>query len=329
MTHGLSPDSAATLDRLMREHGLAAPDLAERVRALALDAIAIAAEPAPEPLPIGASRVGGAPDMPADWRWPMSVELKAAHMGFLAQIDLAELPPLPGDPLPRAGLLSFFLDIDEPAYAIRNHVIFTPADAPLIRHAPPEGTERAPFGPRDALFPACSMRFNVVPSLDLGRPSTRRTLQDALDAADVEAFSLMEALNRLAPQETHLLGAPDDVLGEPALEAYLTATGRDVLRFKTHLTSETADARLQEAEASGDARRIAHAEAIRAALDDWIPNRDAHLAEASKWRLLFKLGSIRGAEMSWWDAGFLQFMIHEDALARRDFSAVYCDLASS
>jgi uncharacterized protein YwqG len=75
-------------------------------------------------LTLGASRLGGRPDVPKDFVWPRWEGTPADqpdeyHRGkliprdppsllsFLAQIDLSEVPAL-GDPLPRRGYLYFF-----------------------------------------------------------------------------------------------------------------------------------------------------------------------------------------------------------------------------
>lgn len=55
---------------------------------------------------VGASKFGGAPDVPADFEWPKWNELP---LGFLAQIDLEEVAPFDVEGLlPKSGLLSFF-----------------------------------------------------------------------------------------------------------------------------------------------------------------------------------------------------------------------------
>jgi len=55
-------------------------------------------------LPIGATRLGGNPDVPKDFEWPT---FKGEPLTFLAQINLAHLGHTP---LPEAGWLLFFMD---------------------------------------------------------------------------------------------------------------------------------------------------------------------------------------------------------------------------
>lgn len=64
------------------------------------------------------SKLGGLPSLPNHLAWPRHT-VTAAPLHFLAQIDLASLPPTPlegrsdGPKLPRSGIVFFFADIDE------------------------------------------------------------------------------------------------------------------------------------------------------------------------------------------------------------------------
>lgn len=59
-----------------------------------------------EELPLGATRIGGRPDVPLGFKWP---RWRGACMDFWAQIDLAELPLVTGrEALPPLGWLCFF-----------------------------------------------------------------------------------------------------------------------------------------------------------------------------------------------------------------------------
>jgi hypothetical protein len=53
---------------------------------------------------------GATPRLPQEIAWPTATDGRA--LNFLAQVDLASLPTLPGgSPLPRGGTLYFFADI--------------------------------------------------------------------------------------------------------------------------------------------------------------------------------------------------------------------------
>ncbi len=62
-------------------------------------------------IPIGASKFGGAPDVPEGFEWPMWDE---EPLGFLAQINLEEVAAFDVEGLlPKSGLLLFFISFDE------------------------------------------------------------------------------------------------------------------------------------------------------------------------------------------------------------------------
>jgi hypothetical protein len=71
----------------------------------------------PVPIPLGASRVGGVPDMPAGSSWPVAPD--GRPLTFLAQLDLADAAgPEPKRLLPARGYLYFFYDVQEQPWGI-------------------------------------------------------------------------------------------------------------------------------------------------------------------------------------------------------------------
>ena len=92
-------------ETLIRQHAPAR--LQEQLIALLRPAVALTATRADDAqIPVGASKFGGAPDVPADFEWPTWNE---KPLGFLAQINLEEVAPFDVDGLlPKSGVLSFF-----------------------------------------------------------------------------------------------------------------------------------------------------------------------------------------------------------------------------
>ena len=130
-----------------------APESADRIR----DAIAPAWRlrghrcAYPEDLRLGTSRMNGSPDLPDSLAWPQwdgpigratNDGIGTGPLTFLAQIDLASLPPIAHSPLPATGWLVFFADFERSAFSdpyeqAAHRVVYVPADATLKRRRPP------------------------------------------------------------------------------------------------------------------------------------------------------------------------------------------------
>src|SRR5918911_834074 len=104
----------AELRALLRRSGL--EHAADAVLALAAPTVRIFVRRTDEDrLPVGASKLGGRPALPAGADWPAWHE----PMAFIGQFNLREVAPHEHDGvLPRQGLLAFFFETDgEPLYS--------------------------------------------------------------------------------------------------------------------------------------------------------------------------------------------------------------------
>jgi uncharacterized protein (TIGR02996 family) len=103
-------------------------------------------------LAVGASKIGGRPDLPPGYAWPKGKECKATYndettgveelAGFLAQVNLAEVAHTQAaKDLPKSGLLSFFSfqdgENDNPD-VIGAKAVYFPDATGLARTDPPE-----------------------------------------------------------------------------------------------------------------------------------------------------------------------------------------------
>ena len=79
-------------------------------------------------LPVGLSKIGGMPDVPADFVWPVYEEgARSLPLAFLAQIDCRIASAADRERLlPRDGMLSFFYELDTMKCG------FDPADRDLV-----------------------------------------------------------------------------------------------------------------------------------------------------------------------------------------------------
>jgi uncharacterized protein (TIGR02996 family) len=123
-------------------HGAELASHMDRILRLARPAIAYKPVRASEKsLPLGASRLGGGPDLPPGEKWPT---LRGEPLAFIGQFNLAELhASVAGRELPSSGLLSVFCayDPDEansdfPKGSWR--LLYFPNASKLVRCLPPE-----------------------------------------------------------------------------------------------------------------------------------------------------------------------------------------------
>jgi uncharacterized protein (TIGR02996 family) len=128
------------------------PKLKERVLRLARPALRMKKGPADErKIAVGASKIGGLPDLPPRFPWPPGGDCHAIYnddtggtdrlAGFLAQVNFAEIAGTQAArDLPETGVLSFFcfqdIENDNPD-AIGAKALFFPDPVSLVRTSPP------------------------------------------------------------------------------------------------------------------------------------------------------------------------------------------------
>jgi hypothetical protein len=119
---------------------------------------AVATGPSPRAR-VGASRMGGSPDLRADGEWPaVDDEL----LTFILQVDCGALPAAARGALPAQGLLSLFVGRKESTTAVEHRLLLSPP-GPLRRRRPPRGARfRDPDA--DRLEP---IGLSLVPALSL------------------------------------------------------------------------------------------------------------------------------------------------------------------
>src|ERR1700730_2356000 len=101
----------ADLHGMIHQHNL--DRFEAKILALAKPAIAIEQNTVKEKteIPIGGSKLGGSPDLPAGFAWPY---LYRKPLAFIAQFNLSEVTHFDtAHILPERGMLYFFCDVDE------------------------------------------------------------------------------------------------------------------------------------------------------------------------------------------------------------------------
>lgn len=258
---------------------------------------------------IGASKLGGLPDLTPDARWP---ERNGRPLFFVAQFALHDLPALGsnGAELPRSGLLSLWYDLADGPWGFdpkdaggfqalhfdserverRSLPVFTPGD---IDHPPDYDWEPLPawsVAPRVAL----SMRSTCFDSDVIDWNRVKSHLHPAFRAVE-----MLENLYRPSGGHHKLLGFADQIQDEMEPECQYITNGL----YCGHGFSKE------------DQRR---ASVLTPGIADWIL-----LAQIDT-----ESDGERDAELMWGDCGTLYYWIRRQDLATADFSRVWGILQS-
>jgi uncharacterized protein YwqG len=169
-------------------------------------------------IPLGASKLGGFPDIPSSTEWP---NFEGEGLSFVAQLDLAQVAPLAPGPLPSSGLLSFFYDNEvwgsDPEDCAGWSVLWTPAGEQLVRREEP-----ADMGEYGEVFDSCLLKPRLVQTL----PSIESDIYNGLGLSEEENEAYDELLLELGhPSPVQVFGYPDPVQREMESQCEEASTG--------------------------------------------------------------------------------------------------------
>ncbi len=270
------------------------PETARHLAGLAKPAVRLAAHKLQDDsaASVGASKLGGNPDLSSGFEWP---RWRGQPLAFLAQVNLADVASFPFcSALPDEGVLAFFYDADQGTWGFDPKdrgswlVHSEPTPAALRRTAPPEVGSAPVYGP-------CALSPREVITLP---PADSLTITNlGLSPEDLDKY--YGALERWAEvtgdAEHQLLGHPSPIQGDMQLECQLVSHG------------------LYCGDPSG--------------YED--PRAQALQAGANSWQLLMQIDSDDHAEMMWGDCGRLYFWLTDDALQRKAFDETWMILQCS
>lgn len=287
----------------LREAGL--DRIADEVMRTALPAIRISPQIVDEgDLPIGASKIGGHPDLPPGFDWPT---WHGTPQAFIAQFHLPDLAS--GDVesvLPSAGMLYFFYEAEEqpwgydPADRGAWTVLYFDGDIATLHRLPAPETL-----PKYSRLAPHSISLRVVFTL---RQDDIWIRQLRLSDPEFEHFlKVTSETNALTHQ---LLGHPRPMQGAMEGLCESCSAGRSLEDVSHDLGDDPEQ------------------------MSAW------EVAAAEKWRLLLQLDAIPleglqvGREDTWphqdWAlGGLIYFWIRKVALAQRDFSDVWIQLQTN
>lgn len=258
-------------------------------------------------LAVGASKIGGTPDLPPDMQWP---EWSNGPLSFICQIHLPDITPYDRDYLlPHTGMLYFFYHYNDDAdvYTFMEErpdgpppwrVIYVESDVfQLVRTPAP-----AILSSEVELFAPCAIDFSTeltIPDFDspwlekLGL--TYDTLKPDAPPERKEEFAkflrLCEQINSLYgdPNLIHRsLGHPDTVQRDIMIECQTYANGQDLDEYLSQSTGM------------------------------------AHINEGARdWVLLLQIDSDDDANMMWGDVGRIYYCIRREDLLKRNFNRAW------
>jgi uncharacterized protein YwqG len=240
-------------------------------------------------LPIGASRFGGTPDVPATFAWPSR---DGRPLTFLAQLELAEVK-MPE--LPEHGWLLFFYDVQDmpwgfdPRDAGGAAVVFLDSDRSALRRIDHPAVDET-AGP----FAACRLDLTRVIDLPHEFDSVVEAAGIRVQESDSDGYQhSMSLLSGVEDGATyhHLLGHPQLVQDDIRRECQLVTNGI-YCGDPSGYQSDRAKALLVDA--------------------------------ASEWKLLLQLDTDEeGPGWCWGDVGRIYFSIRRSDLEARAFDKAW------
>ncbi len=241
-------------------------------------------------VPMGASRLGGTPDLPTNIAWPA---LNGVPQSFIAQLRLADVQPYDTEhKLPQSGMLWFFYDAKQETYGADPadqggwRIYYVNGDQPALQR-----TAAPPTLPKESQFKPCALSFASEITLSQ-QPTLEIPDFDWTDDEQKKYEDLLATFPSAADHATmhhRLLGNPDTIQDDMRLQCQLVSHG----------VTDTNDPRA--AELSKD---------------------------ALEWQLLLQIDSDEQAAMEWGNAGMLYFWIQAADLQAQRFDTSWLAMQS-
>jgi uncharacterized protein YwqG len=270
-----------------------------------------------ESLPKGASRFGGAPDVPRGFAWPTR---DGRSLTFLAQIDLAEVQ---APELPPSGWLLFFYDLEDKRWG------FDPKDAgcAAVRfiEANRDELRRIAHPPVDAeAAPAKVHALTFVPVIDV--PGVDDSL---LAVAGVELWAEDDdaEVEEAVAEADELEDEDDSDPVEQRLESYANLVGELAgVEYGEPYHHLLGHPQLQQGDMRVKCELVSRGIYCGQGGEEYQAARTRALNEGvpAAWQLLLQLSSDLTLDgWSWVDAGRIFFWIRRDDLAARAFERAW------
>jgi uncharacterized protein YwqG len=274
--------------------------VADPIAALVRPAIRLKTTRVPEgSIPLGASKVGGSPDLPREIDWPW---WEGLPLSFVAQVNLGEAATHDSErALPPTGLLLFFWtdmrwDAERHSvewiygtHPVQGRAIYMPADTALERRPLPANPAFAEG------WEACAVTY--LPHPTLPSPQSAAVAAFHLDRQEQDRYyDLAKDLHELNGNSAYghpshwLLGYPEPLQGDDmAMECQYAAHG------------------LSHEQMYSDPHG-----------SPFVPSQEL-LEGIADWRLLLQMGEDDNAGMQWNDSGCIYYWIRRQDLQSHRF----------
>lgn len=282
-------------NNILINFGGEAMNLKEKVEKLKLNSININIDTEiSEPLPIGASKFGGRPDLPEGFKWyyfkgqsPFTNEIKERPLSFLAQINCEEVKKYDLDNrLPHKGMLYFFYELEsmvwggDPKDKGASRVYYYDGKiSDLIRTDFPDDMQK------DFMMPELSLSFSSSYSV----PYFEELAHDCNICSWDEYDELIEKSGYVSSENSSkLLGYSDNIQGDMLVDCEFASNGYYF-----------GDASLYNSPIEKQLKK----------------NR-------SQWKLLFQLDTVTADdfELMFGDCGRIYYFIKDEDLKNRNFN---------
>ncbi len=267
------------------------------------------------PLPVRSSKIGGMPDLPADFVWPEYAGIdyrddtvKSRPLSFLAQINLKDVAAYDSEGLlPKTGLLSFFYEVISMTWGFKPgdqgsaKVCYFPEGTELVSTHLPEALEE------DGILPECTLAFEAHISLPSYESFAELDITKKLDDDTWDEWEVYDACCEELGYEPDDTGDCTKLLGYP-----------DVIQNPMEYECETVT-RGYSTGSPEDSKKITKDE------------KEDIREKAKEWMLLFQMGTVstEGYELMFGDCGYIYFWIRKEDLLARRFDRIWLILQCS
>lgn len=247
----------------------------------------------------GQSRVGGNPDLPPQFSWPLTTD--GTPMTFLVQLNMCDVAKNDTNALlPKTGMLSFFLGIDEPAYNIEHRVIwFDETELLTVVHRE---------SPSETALGTTYVGYELKARPSLEPPNYAYIDNGQIESDKVNFDDYEDLLYEIRGEEDddiiQLFGYPIGQHDDAEYEAALMLLTCEEDEYNVDKTLEKLTAHF-----GGDEEKVKQ--------------------EVTDMLMLLELETDDDVGFCWWDAGVLHFFIRKEDLVAGRFDRTYCSLYSS